>query len=192
MFKKFLAAVSISSALLIPAMAFAQEVVPTSASLDTLQNTASFGNVADQQAGLAAALGAMGFVLVLVAIPLLAVWVFAIVSMIKIAQKTNTPNGWLVIIPFVAPFKVAKFADYSYWWGAMSLLPLLGYMLNGKIMALFQLIVLGFFVYAFMRICERLGFSKWLGLLMIVPLANLVLLGILAFSKNQLVENAQL
>lgn len=191
MFKKFLAAVSISSALLIPAMAFAQEVQPTSAELNTLQNTASFATASDQQAGMLAALGAMGFILVLVAIPFLAIWIFGIVCMIKIAQKTNTPNGWLVIIPFVAPFKLAKFAGYSYWWGAMSLLPLFGYIINEKIMMLFQLVVLGFFIYAFMRICQRLGFSKWLGLLAIIPVANLVLLGVLAFSKNQLVENTQ-
>ena len=35
-----------------------------------------------------------------------------------------------------------------------------------------------------MCISENLGKDKWLGLLMLVPIANLIYLGILAFSKQ--------
>jgi hypothetical protein len=34
-----------------------------------------------------------------------------------------------------------------------------------------------------MRICRRAGFSQWLGLLIVVPLANILLLWFVAFSE---------
>ena len=37
-------------------------------------------------------------------------------------------------------------------------------------------------VWPAMRICKRAGFSQWLGLLIVVPLANILLLWFVAFS----------
>jgi hypothetical protein len=37
-------------------------------------------------------------------------------------------------------------------------------------------------VWPAMRICRRAGFSQWLGLLIVVPLANVLLLWFVAFS----------
>jgi hypothetical protein len=37
-------------------------------------------------------------------------------------------------------------------------------------------------VWPAMRICRRAGFSQWLGLLIVVPLANILLLWFVAFS----------
>jgi len=39
--------------------------------------------------------------------------------------------------------------------------------------------------YVWMCIVENLGRNKWLGLLMLVPIVNLVYIGVLAFSKEE-------
>lgn len=138
-----------------------------------------------------AMMAGMGVVLLIILIPIVAVLVYLLVTFIKIAQKTHTPNGWLVITLFAIPFKVAKFAGLSYWFGLIAFASLPFYLIDERLVSIVALGVTGFFTYLWMRICKRLGFSQWLGLLMIVPIANLVLPGVLAFSKNQLVENTQ-
>lgn len=130
-------------------------------------------------------------ILMFMAIPLIGVLVYLLIAALKIAQKTHTPNGWLVITLFAIPFKVAKFAGLSYWYGLIAFASLPFYLIDERLASIVALGVTGFFTYLWMRVCKRLGFSQWLGLLMIVPIANLVLPGVLAFSKNQLVENTQ-
>jgi len=39
------------------------------------------------------------------------------------------------------------------------------------------------FIWPAMRICRRAGFSQWLGLLIVIPLANIFLLWFIAFSE---------
>ena len=43
--------------------------------------------------------------------------------------------------------------------------------------------MLGLVIWPAARICTRLGFSPWLGVLAVVPLANLVLLWFVAFAS---------
>jgi hypothetical protein len=44
-------------------------------------------------------------------------------------------------------------------------------------------------VWPAMTICRRAGFSQWLGLLIIVPLANILLLWFIAFSPWDVTES---
>ncbi len=41
------------------------------------------------------------------------------------------------------------------------------------------------------RICHRLGFSRWLGVLAVIPLANLLLLWFVALARWPLSETAR-
>jgi hypothetical protein len=50
------------------------------------------------------------------------------------------------------------------------------------ILLLFVLVIPVLIIWPAMRICGRAGFSPWLGLLIVVPLANVLLLWFVAFS----------
>lgn len=215
MLKKFFATAAFALLMLSPFAVSAQEtvtqtgVVPVSAQEQategvTYNEAAAFAqqngfldengeSLADSnmQNTIYAMMAGMGVVLLFAFIPLIAILVYILVTFIKIAQKTHTPNGWLVITLFAIPFKVAKFAGFSYWYGLIAFASLPFYLIDERLASIVALGVIGFFTYLWMRVCKRLGFSQWLGLLMIVPIANLVLPGVLAFSKNQLVENTQ-
>lgn len=201
MFKKFFATAALALFTLSPFSVLAQEQATEGV---TYNEAAAFAqqngflnedgeSLADSnmQNTIYAMMAGMGVVLLIILIPIVAVLVYLLVTFIKIAQKTHTPNGWLVITLFAIPFKVAKFAGLSYWFGLIAFASLPFYLIDERLVSIVALGVTGFFTYLWMRICKRLGFSQWLGLLMIVPIANPVLPGVLAFSKNQLVENTQ-
>lgn len=204
MLKKFFATAALALLMLSPVSVFAQtETVldepPIAAETTTFQqepvSIEDFAQLTEengfeQKTVLATIMAAMGAIFIIMIIPMLAIFVYMMVALIKIAQKTNTPNGWLVIIPFVLPFKLAKFAGLSYWYGLISLAYFPALFIHKTFAVVVALIILAFSTYLWMRVCERLAFSKWLGLLMIVPIANLVLPGVLAFSKNQAVDLA--
>ncbi len=180
LFKRFLLVSSFVTSSFIPAIALAQDVGDLSA-IEPLAGLAQESEFV--QKSLLSTVGAIGGMLFIILIPVLALVVFAVIALMRIARKTDTPNGWLVVIPPVIPFKVAKFAGMSYWWGLIVFIPVLSFG-NEMLYAILAFASACFMVYLWMRICERLGFSKWLGLLMIVPIANLVLLGFLAFSHG--------
>lgn len=50
----------------------------------------------------------------------------------------------------------------------------------GTVMAL---VLAALFIYPTWRVCERAGFPGWLGVLIAIPVANLVLLYYLAFAE---------
>jgi len=204
MLKKFFATAALALLMLSPVSVFAQTemvydepiVVDTTAVQQEPVSLEDFGvleegpGIGNADSTLAAVMATMGVMLLIMVIPMIAVLVYMVIALIKIAQKTNTPNGWLVIIPFVYFFKLPKFAGLSYWYGLIFLAPLPFIFINDTLTTLVGLGAMAFSVYLWMRVCERLAFSKWLGLLMIVPIANLVLPGVLAFSKNQAVDLA--
>ena len=212
MFKKFFATSAIALLMLAPISALAQTTgiaeEPQAAYTNVTGEQVDFGSfgqeapfgtagmLRDEDRGISsktigAVMASLVGILMIVAIPFIGVLVYLLIAFIKIAQKTHTPNGWLVITLFAIPFKIAKFAGLSYWFGLIAFASLPFYLIDERLASVVALGVTGFFTYLWMRVCKRLGFSQWLGLLMIVPIANLVLPGVLAFSKNQLVENTQ-
>ena len=98
----------------------------------------------------------------------LAVYVWLALCLHTIANKTNTPNGWLAWIPIANLYLMCKVAGRSGWWTILFFIPLVN-------------IIIGIIVW--MGIAEARKQPSWLGILMIIPIANLVIPGILAFSK---------
>lgn len=49
--------------------------------------------------------------------------------------------------------------------------------------AVLVLLVAAAYVYPTWRICQKAGYPGWLGILMVIPVANLVLLYFLAFAE---------
>jgi hypothetical protein len=120
--------------------------------------------------------GAIVFFIILA----IAVYIYTALAMMAIGKKLNYPYPWLAWIPganVAMLFQLGKFP----WWLCFGLLlmwiPILG-----------QIVGLGILVLAiisYYRICENLKKPGWWGIIIgIVPIANWILLGILAWGKE--------
>jgi hypothetical protein len=99
----------------------------------------------------------------------LVVYVWIAICLQIIANKTNTPNGWLAWIPIANIYLMCKIADKPGWWIILFFIPIVN--------IVFAIIV-------WMGIAKATGKASWLGILMIIPLVNLVIPGILAFTDQ--------
>ena len=97
----------------------------------------------------------------------IALYVYFAYCLQTIAGKTDTENGWLAWIPIANAYLMCKIAGRPGWWLALFFIPIANIV---------------FMIIAWMGITEARDKDKWLGVLMMVPIANLVLLGYLAFS----------
>jgi hypothetical protein len=125
-------------------------------------------------AGLAMLAGGMALFVLFFAIIM---YVYFAICLMKIAKKTNTDNAWLAWIPIANLVLMIKIAQKPMWWLALFLLmfiPVVG--------AIAMMVIM---VLLWMEISEKVGKEKWLGILWIIPIANLVLPGYLAFSKSE-------
>ncbi|MCU0642334.1 MAG: hypothetical protein MUF61_02015 [archaeon] len=119
------------------------------------------------------ALGAAAVFISLVVV--LAVYIFTSIALMVIANKTKTKNSWLAWIPIANFYLVTQIAKVSGLWTLMLLalcIPTIG-----------PLAVAITAVWMFWRISERRGFPGWLSILLLVPVVNLVVLGIIAWAK---------
>jgi len=93
-------------------------------------------------------------------------YVYSALTLMLIAKKTNTANAWMGWVPIANLYLAVKVAGKSLIWFIMFFLPFLN-------------IVATVVVWA--AISEKRGKPAWWGLLMLVPIANVVIMGILAF-----------
>ncbi len=120
----------------------------------------------------AGAMMAFGLVFLLI---FLAVYIYAAVALMYIARKTKTGNGWFAFIPILNFYLITQMAKKSGWWTLILLaaaIPLVG----GIIVAIAS-------VWLFWLIAEKINLPGWTSVLMIIPLVNLVILGVYAWSK---------
>jgi hypothetical protein len=114
----------------------------------------------------------------------LAVYIFVALCLYLIAKKTGVPHPWMAWIPVVNLWTFVAAAGREWWWLAiiaclsvLSLMPGIG--------IIFSLLSMAAIIYLWICITENLGKNKWLGLLMLVPIVNLIFPAILAFSKQE-------
>ncbi|MFA5272356.1 MAG: DUF5684 domain-containing protein [Candidatus Omnitrophota bacterium] len=107
------------------------------------------------------------FLLILWVLVLLA-YVYGAVCLHKIATKTITKYGWFAWIPVLSTFLMLMIVRRSLWWFLLFFVPLVNFV---------------FLIIIWMEITKMRGKPAWLGLLMILPFVNLILLGYLAFSE---------
>lgn len=94
-------------------------------------------------------------------------------ALMTIAKKLNVENGWFAWVPILNAVLLFKMGDQNPWLILLALIPGIG-----------GLIVMVLSVIATMNIAEKRGYDKLLGLLTIIPVANLVVLGVLAWGKK--------
>ncbi len=115
---------------------------------------------------------ALGFALIMMLF-VIAIYVYMAICLMKIAKKTNTPNAWFAWIPFLNIWLMIQVAKKEWWWFLLFFIPLVNIVAS---------------IVVWMGVAKALGKPEWLGILMIVPFANLVVPGYLAFSKSENVE----
>ena len=94
-------------------------------------------------------------------------YVYNAFALMTIANRTYTENAWMAWIPVLNIYLMVKIAEKPWWWTLIILfVPILDLIL---------------YILVWMRISERLGKSPWLGVLMILPVVNLVVIGYLAW-----------
>jgi hypothetical protein len=128
----------------------------------------------------------------------IAFWVFMALCLFRIGKKLDVPNSWLAWVPFIQNFwPMVGAGGKSVWWGLTYLvgIPIIGGIIAGvfaMISPMLALIVLGAigivflwaYIHLWMNISEGLGKERLLGLLMLLPLINLIFMGYLAFSES--------
>ena len=119
---------------------------------------------------------ALGFIFVALLIAL-AVYIYTSWAVMTIAKKTKTEPAWLAWIPIANLFLLAKIADTPWWTALLAILlswiPVIG-----------QLAFVAAFAYWFWFIAQKRGYDNWIGILMIIPVVNLILLGVLAWADK--------
>jgi hypothetical protein len=99
-----------------------------------------------------------------------ALYVYFSLCLYLIAKKLNVPAPWTAWIPLINIWTQLQAAGKPCWWVLLCFIPFV------------SIIVI---TYVWMCIVENLGRNKWLGLLILVPIVNLVYMGVLAFSKQE-------
>ncbi len=105
----------------------------------------------------------------------LALYIYFAVALMAIAKKTNTPNGWLAFIPIANVYLMTQIAGLPAWYTLAVLLPiipLIGYIAMVIIM-----------VYFWWKIAEAINKPGWWSILMLIPVVNFVIVGIMAWEK---------
>ena len=117
--------------------------------------------------GLSALMAGFGMIVLVVEI---ALYIYFCLCLFLIAKTLNVTAAWTAWIPLVQIWAVVGSAGKPWWWILLLLVPLVNIFIG---------------IYLWMCITENLNRNKWLGLLMLLPVINLVFLGILAFSKTE-------
>ena len=117
----------------------------------------------------AAAAFAAGFLSVFLFI-IVGLYFYFSLCLFLIAKKLNVPAAWTAWVPILQIWAFFGSAGKSLLWFLLFFIPLVNAIVG---------------VYLWMCITENLGRNKMLGLLMLIPVANLVFVGVLAFSQNE-------
>ena len=106
----------------------------------------------------------------------LAIYVYMAWALMTIAQKTSTPNGWLAWIPIGNLYLMTQIAGVP-WWTMLVIFV-------GFIPVLGSLAILAVTLWWWWKISEKCGKEGWWALLFLIPVVNLVIMGILAWGKK--------
>lgn len=126
-----------------------------------------YSGAAGTAVGEGMAMAFLGIMLVWILV-VAAIYIYMAICLMKIAKKTNTANGWFAWIPILNMILMIQVAKKPMWW---------------IIMFFILLVNIIFSVLVWMGIAEAVKKPNWVGILMIVPIANLIVPGYLSFSK---------
>jgi len=106
------------------------------------------------------------FFLLIIILP---IYIYVALALITIAKKTGTGNSWFAWIPILNFILAARIAKVSLWTVIPAFIPFVNVFIQ---------------LWWWWKIAEVRGKPGWLALLMLIPLLNFVILGILAWGKR--------
>jgi len=105
----------------------------------------------------------------------LAIYIYFAVALMAIAKRTETKNGWLAFIPIANVYLMTQIAGLPAWYTLAIFLPIIPF-IGGLAMMVAM-------VYFWWIIAEKVGKPNWWGILLLIPVVNLVVVGILAWGR---------
>ena len=114
-----------------------------------------------------------GTILVFTVIAGVITYVYTAFTLQKVAKKLGDKDAWYAWIPVLNTILFFRLGDQNPWLLLLAFVPVVG---------AFALSIIS--VIAMMKVCEKMGYDKLLGLLMLIPLAGLILWGVLAWGKS--------
>ena len=145
-----------------PANVFRKVWLPALAAV-LLPTSYAFADLPDQRVPWAFFGGFLMFFLLFAA----AGYVYTSLALQTIANKTNTPNGWLAWIPIANVILMLMIAKKPIWWILLCFIPLV------------NLVIL---VLVWMGVAEARNKPNWWGIMILVPVVNLIVPGYLAWA----------
>lgn len=125
----------------------------------------------------------------------LVIYLYGSYCFVRIGRKLNVDKAWMAWVPIAQIFYMVKCAGRSYGWvflafASMIITPMafvasfsLGYMVAAVLSFIAMVATVAFYVLIWVDILSRLNISKWLLILLLLPVVNLFVLGYIAFSK---------
>jgi len=104
-------------------------------------------------------------------------YIYFAFALMTIAKKLKVPNEWLAFIPIANIYLMTKMAKTSPWLTLSVLLVFIPF-IGGLILTVVML-------YLWYKIAEAIKRPGWWGILVVVPLVNIVILGIMAWGKEK-------
>jgi len=97
----------------------------------------------------------------------ISIYVLVSISLYRIAKRLDAPRPWMAFIPIAREWLLVLMAEKSWKWFVCILVPIVN-------------IVAAWVVWGI--VARKLDRSVWLGRAMIIPLVNIMLIGVLAFN----------
>jgi len=131
----------------------------------------------DEETGVLAGMAALlfsGVMLVFSIVIGLGSYIYCALALMKIAKRLDYENAWFAWIPILNLILLFQLGEQNPVLLLLLLIPGVGALVVGILS-----------IIALMKICEKRGYDKMLGLLSLIPIANYILLGILAWGKKE-------
>ena len=118
----------------------------------------------------------------------LILYIYMALCLMFIAQKTDTKYPWLAWIPVANVFLMAMIARKPWWW---ALIMVLAYAVAAGVMSavawlgwIFEIVGLVFMILIWIAIFQARHRPGWWVIWMFIPIVNLVMIGVIAFSEK--------
>ena len=149
----------------------------TEVSLENLKEEISDSNIEDISGSLlgliggASALAFAGIYITAIIISL-ATYIYSAITLKKVADKLGHPKSWFAWVPILNLVLKFQLGEQNPWLLLLGLIPIVG-----------SVVIMVLTVMVTIKICEKSGHEKLLGLLTLIPIGAIVLWGILAWGK---------
>jgi uncharacterized membrane protein YhaH (DUF805 family) len=124
-------------------------------------------------------MGAFLIIFLIILILIIGVYIFTSLAYVKIGKKANLENPNLAWIPGIGPLILAYQASKMHWWPWLLYIGTIIPFIN--IIAV--LILTAYTIIWHWRLFEAINKPGWWSILLLVPIVNLVIIGIAAWSE---------